>query len=67
MITIEHWTLYIMNGEKTVYLTLATYLFLDDEETLIVAIRCLALLLIPGKTKSSDGDIPCFIRFVSVS
>ena len=39
----------------------------NDESLTLRAVRCLSLLLIPTKTKSSDGDIPYVIRFVPVS
>ena len=29
--------------------------------------QCLSILLIPGKSKPSEGDIPFFMKFVSVS
>jgi len=32
----------------------------------MAAIRCLALLLIPTKTKQTDGDVAYVIRFVPV-
>ena len=31
------------------------------------AMRCLSILLIPGKSKPLEGDIPFFMKFVSVS
>ena len=42
-------------------------LYLADDDLLMKAVRCLGLLLTTGKTKSSNSDIPFFMKFVSVS
>ena len=43
------------------------FLNIGDEHILMKAIRCLSLLLIPSKAKSSEGDIPFLMKFVPVS
>ena len=37
------------------------------EMSVMFALRCLGILLIPTKTKRADGDIPFILRFVPVS
>lgn len=43
------------------------FAIIGDDQLLIVAVRCLGLLLISTKTKDHDGDIPFLMRFVPVS
>jgi len=45
----------------------ALIIVIGNDDLLIVAARCLALLLIPTKTKEESGDIPFFMKFVPVS
>ena len=66
------WLLYSRQRKHgLLYILLSMFYFdtilLDEGDILLIAIRCLALLLIPGKTKSPGGDIQNFIKFVSVS
>ena len=37
------------------------------EMSVMFALRCLGILLIPTKTKRADGDIPFILKFVPVS
>lgn len=60
----------ICNTQHVILITELSCFFefvLGDDQLLMVALRCLGLLLIPTKTKGATEDIPFLLRIVPVS